>query len=288
MVEGKIYMILVDLNQVLISNLMAQTRGNLTEIPDKDMIRHMVLNSLRGYNLKFKEEYGTQVLCADGANPWRRDYFPFYKHARKKGRDESSRDWNQVFKTIGEIRDEIAQNFPYIVLHIDKVEADDIIGVLVKEYHTKDKIMIISGDKDFIQLQKYPNVKQYAPIQKKFVESEDPVNFLHEQIIKGDRSDGVPNILSADDVFVTGTKQRPINKKRLEEWANISNIPLGSETKKYYERNKQLIDLDEIPSLIYNDIKSKYINYKVNDRTLLLSYFIENKLRSLIENINDF
>jgi len=281
-------MILVDLNQVLISNLMAQTRGNLTEIPDKDMIRHMVLNSLRGYNLKFKEEYGTQVLCADGANPWRRDYFPFYKHARKKGRDESSRDWNQVFKTIGEIRDEIAQNFPYIVLHIDKVEADDIIGVLVKEYHAKDKIMIISGDKDFIQLQKYPNVKQYAPIQKKFVEDEDPKRFLHEQIIKGDRSDGVPNILSPDDVFTTGEKQRPINKKRLEEWANIENIPLGSETKKYYERNKKLIDLEEIPGLIYNDILSKYITYTVPNRSLLLTYFIENKLKSLIENINDF
>jgi 5'-3' exonuclease len=281
-------MILVDLNQVLISNLMAQTRGQFDDLPDKDMLRHMVLNSLRGYNLKFKDEYGTPVLCADGANTWRKDIFPNYKFKRKKTRDESGIDWSALFQMIGEIRDEIAQNFPYIVLHIDKVEADDIIAVLVKECYSKEKIMIVSGDKDFIQLHKYPNVKQYAPIQKKFVESEDPVNFLHEQIIKGDRSDGVPNILSADDVFVTGTKQRPINKKRLEEWANISNIPLGSETKKYYERNKQLIDLDEIPSLIYNDIKSKYINYKVNDRTLLLSYFIENKLRSLIENINDF
>ena len=281
-------MILVDLNQVLISNLMAQTRGQFDDLPDKDMLRHMVLNSLRGYNLKFKDEYGTPVLCADGANTWRKDIFPNYKFKRKKTRDESGIDWSALFKMIGEIRDEIAQNFPYIVLHIDKVEADDIIAVLVKECYSKEKIMIVSGDKDFIQLHKYPNVKQYAPIQKKFVESEDPVNFLHEQIIKGDRSDGVPNILSADDVFVTGTKQRPINKKRLEEWTNIENIPLGSETKKYYERNKKLIDLDEIPSLIYNDIKSKYINYKVNDRTLLLSYFIENKLRSLIENINDF
>jgi 5'-3' exonuclease len=281
-------MILVDLNQVLISNLMAQTRGQFDDLPDKDMLRHMVLNSLRGYNLKFKDEYGTPVLCADGANTWRKDIFPNYKFKRKKTRDESGIDWSALFQMIGEIRDEIAQNFPYIVLHIDKVEADDIIAVLVKECYSKEKIMIVSGDKDFIQLHKYPNVKQYAPIQKKFVESEDPVNFLHEQIIKGDRSDGVPNILSADDVFVTGTKQRPINKKRLEEWTNIENIPLGSETKKYYERNKKLIDLDEIPSLIYNDIKSKYINYKVNDRTLLLSYFIENKLRSLIENINDF
>ena len=281
-------MILVDLNQVLISNLMAQTRGQLDEIPDKDMLRHMVLNSIRGYNLKFKEEYGTSVLCADGANPWRRDFFPNYKHARRKGRDESSKDWSSLFQLIGEIRDEIAQNFPYVVLHIEKVEADDIIAVLVKEFYTKEKIMIVSGDKDFIQLHKYPNVKQFAPIQKKFVEDEDPVRFLHEQVIKGDRSDGVPNILSPDDVFVTGTKQRPINKKRLEEWANIENIPLGSETKKYYERNKKLIDLDEIPGLIYNDILSKYKTYKVNDRTLLLTYFIENKLKSLIENINDF
>ena len=281
-------MILVDLNQVLISNLMAHTRGQLDEIPDKDMLRHMVLNSIRGYNLKFKQEYGTPVLCADGSNPWRRDFFPHYKHARRKGRDESTKDWTSLFQLIGEIREEIAQNFPYIVLHIDRVEADDIIAVLVKENHSKEKIMIVSGDKDFIQLQKYPNVKQYAPIQKKFVEGEDPIIYLHEQIIKGDRSDGVPNILSPDDVFVTGTKQRPINKKRLEEWANIENIPLGSETKKYYERNKKLIDLDEIPGLIYNDIKSKYINYKVNNRTLLLTYFIENKLKSLIENINDF
>ena len=281
-------MILVDLNQVLISNLMAHTRGQLDEIPDKDMLRHMVLNSIRGYNLKFKQEYGTPVLCADGSNPWRRDFFPHYKHARRKGRDESTKDWTSLFQLIGEIREEIAQNFPYIVLHIDRVEADDIIAVLVKENHSKEKIMIVSGDKDFIQLQKYPNVKQYAPIQKKFVEGEDPIIYLHEQIIKGDRSDGVPNILSPDDVFVTGTKQRPINKKRLEEWANIENIPLGSETKKYYERNKKLIDLNEIPGLIHNDILSKYNNYNINDRTKLLTYFIENKLKSLIENINDF
>ena len=281
-------MILVDLNQVLISNIMAQTRGQVDELPNKDMLRHMVLNSIRGYNLKFKEEYGSPVLCADGANTWRRDFFPNYKYKRKQNRDESSLDWIGLFQMISEIRDEIAKNFPYIVLHIEKVEADDIIAVLVKEFHTKEKIMIVSGDKDFIQLHKYPNVKQYAPIQKKFVEDEDPVKFLHEQVIKGDRSDGVPNILSPDDVFVTGTKQRPINKKRLEEWANIENIPLGSETKKYYERNKKLIDLDQIPGLIYNDILSKYNTYKVNDRTLLLTYFIENKLKSLIENINDF
>tara|TARA_B110001454_G_scaffold4598_1_gene4295 strand:- start:4272 stop:5117 length:846 start_codon:yes stop_codon:yes gene_type:complete len=281
-------MILVDLNQVLISNLMAQTRGLTDELPDKSMLRHMVLNSLRGYNLKFKHEYGATILCADGANPWRRGVFPNYKHSRRKSREEDTKDWSSLFKMIGEIREELALNFPYVILHIDGVEADDIIAVLVKENYTKEKIMIVSGDKDFIQLHKYEGVKQYAPIQKKFVENPDPVKFLHEQIIKGDRSDGVPNILSADNVFLIKEKQRPINKKRLAEWADIENIPLGSETKKYYERNKKLIDLGEIPGHIYSDIKTKYDNYKVNNRTLLLTYFIENKLKTLIENINDF
>ena len=267
---------------------MAQTRGLTDELPDKSMLRHMVLNSLRGYNLKFKHEYGATILCADGANPWRRGVFPNYKHSRRKSREEDTKDWSSLFKMIGEIREELALNFPYVILHIDGVEADDIIAVLVKENYTKEKIMIVSGDKDFIQLHKYEGVKQYAPIQKKFVENPDPVKFLHEQIIKGDRSDGVPNILSADNVFLIKEKQRPINKKRLAEWADIENIPLGSETKKYYERNKKLIDLGEIPGHIYSDIKTKYDNYKVNNRTLLLTYFIENKLKTLIENINDF
>ena len=267
---------------------MVQTRGQGDVKPNEEMIRHMVMNSLRGFNVKFKQKYGNMVLCSDAGNTWRRDIFPHYKYKRKKDRTESSFDWDNIFDILTNIKNELKENFPYIMMYEEKCEADDIIAILTKYYHQDEKIMIVSGDKDFIQLHRYPNVKQYAPIQKKFVEDEDPVRYLHEQVIKGDRSDGVPNILSADDVFVTGTKQRPINKKRLEEWANIENIPLGSETKKYYERNKKLIDLDEIPGLIYNDIKSKYINYKVNDRTLLLTYFIENKLKSLIENINDF
>jgi hypothetical protein len=280
-------MILVDLNQVLISNLMAQTRGNLDEIADKNMLRHMVLNSLRGYLLKFKEEYKEIILCADGANPWRRDIFPYYKHARKKGREESSKDWNGIFQMISEIRDEIAEYMPYKVLHIDKVEADDIIATIVK-ITDDEPIMIISGDKDFIQLQQKKNVKQYAPIQKKFIEDADPKKFLREQIIKGDRSDGVPNILSPDDIFTTDDKQRPINKKRLEEWADIENIPLGTETSKFYQRNKQLIDLSMIPEDIEKDIINRYSNYDKPNRSKMLDYFIKYKLKALISNIDDF
>lgn len=282
-------MILVDLNQVLISNLMAQTRGRSDEIPNKDMIRHMVINSIRGYRLKFADEYGEMILCADASNTWRRTFFPNYKYSRKKNRDDSDTNWITIFETINDIRVELTENFPYKVLHIDTAEADDIIGTLVKYNHNKeDKILIISGDKDFIQLQKYSNVTQYAPIQKKFINDEDPKRFLHEQIIKGDRSDGVPNILSPDDVFVTGEKQRPINKKRLEEWSKVENIPLGSETKKYYDRNKKLIDLEMIPGILENTIINRYNNYDVPSRSKLLPYFINYKLKALMTNINDF
>ena len=281
-------MILIDLNQVMISNLMAQNRGNLSELPSKDAVRHSILNTIRAFNVKFRDEYGEIILCSDAADPWRRDIFPNYKHQRRKGRVESQIDWDGLFKIMSEIREEFITKLPYKVLHVDKCEADDIIATLVKE-QTEDLYLIISGDKDFIQLQHYGNVYQFSPLLKSFMgEQEDAHVFLREQIIKGDRSDGVPNILSDDDIFLRDERQRPINKKRLEEWSNVDNIPLGSETRKYYDRNKKLIDLSMIPKDISESIINRYKNYKVNDRSLLLQYFIDNKLKALIENINDF
>ena len=281
-------MILVDLNQVMISNLMAQNRGNLSELPSKDAVRHSILNTIRAFNVKFKEEYGEMVLCADAADPWRRDIFPNYKHQRRVGRVESQIDWDGLFKIMSDIREEFINKLPFKVLHIDKCEADDIIGTLCAQ-QTEDLYLIISGDKDFIQLQHYGNVYQFSPLLKSFIgEQLDAKVFLREQIIKGDRSDGVPNILSDDDIFLRDERQKPINKKRLEEWSNIDNIPLGSETRKYYDRNKKLIDLSMIPKDITESIINRYKNYKVNDRSQLLQYFIDNKLKALIENINDF
>ena len=173
-------------------------------------------------------------------------------------------------------------------MYVENSEADDLIATIIK-LQEEVKYLIISGDKDFIQLHHYGNVYQWSPLLKGFIgEQEDPRVFLRTQIIKGDRSDGVPNILSDDDIFVRGERQKPIKAKQLEEWSNIDNIPLGSETRKYYERNKKLIDLSMIPEDISESIINRYKNYKVNDRSQLLQYFIDNKLKALIENINDF
>ena len=281
-------MILVDLNQVLISNLMAQTRGQ----PDittanEDMIRHMVINSLRGFNIKFRNKYGDMVLCSDAGDPWRRDIFPHYKYSRKKGREESSFDWDNIFNIINNIKNEIKENFPYVVMYNEKCEADDIIATLVKYYYQSEPIMIVSGDKDFIQLQRFKNVEQYAPIQKKVVGDDvDPKNFLIEQILKGDRSDGVPNVLSPDDIFVTGEKQKPVTKKRIHELGLLRSF--DRQIQKNIDRNIQLIDLTKIPKVYEDAIINSYRRYKKNDRSKLLTYMIENKLKSLMENIGDF
>ena len=267
---------------------MAQVRGKGDVKPNKEMIRHMVLNSLRGFNVKFKEEYGTMVLCSDAGDPWRRDFFPHYKHSRKMARQDGPFDWDNIFNVITEIKNELKENFPYVVMYVENSEADDIIATLVKQ-QTEDKYLIVSGDKDFVQLQHYGNVYQWSPLLKGYIgENEDPVKFLREQIIKGDRSDGVPNILSDDEIFVRNERQKPIRAKQLEEWTDIDNIPLGAETKKYYNRNKKLIDLSQIPQTIETNIINTYKNYKVKDRSLLLNYFIDKKLKSLIDKINDF
>ena len=281
-------MILVDLNQVSISNLMAQTRGKGDVKPNKDMVRHMILNSLRAFNIKFRKEFGEMVLCADAGDPWRREIFPNYKYQRRKGRDTDDFDWDNIFTIITDIKNEIRDNFPYKVLYVENSEADDIIATLVK-MREEDKYLIISGDKDFVQLQHFGDVYQWSPFLKTFIgEQEDPIKFLRTQIIKGDRSDGVPNILSDDDIFKRNERQKPITKTKLEEWSNLENIPLGSETEKNYKRNKRLIDLSMIPLTIEKSIINSFKNYKANDRSLLLNYFIKNKLKGLIENINDF
>ena len=212
-------MILVDLNQIAISNLMVSINTyNKNQEINEDLLRHMVLNSLRSYKVKFGEKYGDLVICCDGRHYWRRDIFPFYKAGRKKDRAASTLDWTLIFETLNKIRDEIKEYFPYIVLDVDRTEADDIIAVLVQNKSPFEPVLILSGDKDFMQLQKHNRVDQYAPVQKKFVRTDSPRDFLKEQIIRGDRGDGIPNFLSNDDVLVKGERQKPISKKKMAGW----------------------------------------------------------------------
>ena len=288
-------MILLDLNQVMISNLMMQpgiTSGGINE----NLIRHMVLNSIRMYNVKFKDENGDLVICADDKKYWRRDLFPYYKAARKKAREESPYDWNLIFETLNRVRDEIRENFPYKVIQIDKTEADDVIGTICTNYGVElknsqsEKILILSSDKDFMQLQKFANVDQYSPMAKKFLKTSEPVKFLKEHIIKGDRGDGIPNILSSDDTFITESRQKPVTEKKLNIWVSQKPEDFCDATMmRNYQRNESLIDLSKVPSEYADRILTAYRNpTAIKGKGKILNYFIKNRMKQLMEHIQEF
>ena len=279
------------MNQVTLSNLMVQLGGSKNVEPD--FVRHMVLNSLRSYRSKFQGEFGELVLCYDNKTNWRREYFPNYKHSRRKGRKESKLDWNNIFDTLHMIKSELTEFFPYKVLEVDNAEADDIIASVVfhvaSEPKNYEKVLILSSDKDFIQLQKYNFVSQYSPMQKKYVNGIDPTTYIKEHILKGDRGDGVPNFLSPDNTFVDELRQKPMSKRKLETWIDLEPSDYcNEEMMRNYQRNRTLIDLSYIPDDIKEKCTQTFLDAPEGNRKHLLNYFIKKKLKSLMENIGDF
>ncbi len=281
-------MIIVDLNQVKISTLMMQIGNHKNIKLEEDLVRHMVLNSLRAHKVKFSAEYGEMVIACDDKNYWRKQVFPYYKANRKKEREASELDWNTLFESLNRIRQELKDYFPYKVIQIEHAEADDIIAVLVKEYNHLGKLLILSGDKDFGQLQKYPNVTQYSPVLKKYISCTNPDLFLKEHILKGDSSDGIPNFLSEDNVFVMGIRQSPVTSKRLAGWILQEPEQFCNEAMlRNYKRNQRLIDLEFVPDDIKTQTLEQY-NTQIKDRSKLFNYFIQYQLKNLMEHINEF
>ena len=281
----------MDYSQVMISNLMVSI-GNHTNIElDENLIRHMFLMSLRKSRKKFKDEYGEMVICVDGKNSWRREKFPYYKANRRSGREKSEIDWDKLFEIMGNIRMELQEFFPYQTIYVDSSEADDIIGVICHKYGTplnngSEKFLVLSGDKDYIQLQKYANVDQYNPVMDKYVRHDDPEKYLAEHILKGDSGDGVPNILSADNALVLGIRQKPMTQKRIALYSGGNN--LDEELAARYERNKMLIDLAETPLEIKEKILEQYETEKTVGRSKLFNYFVSKRLKNLLTDIQDF
>jgi hypothetical protein len=279
-------MILVDLNQVLLAGLMAQIANQKGKL-DEHLIRHMVLNIIRNHVKNFKAEYGEVILCCDNRKYWRKEYFPFYKANRKKNRDKSDLDWHLIFDMLAKFKQELKDNFPYKVLDVEGAEADDIIGTLVPRAKADEKVLILSSDGDFLQLQSYGNVKQYNPSQKKYIVSSNPIMDLKEKIIRGDKGDGIPNVLSSSDCFVRDLRQTPITQKVLDKLMHESYLEQSDTIKANFIRNSTLIDLSFIPS----EIKEKIINTYEETKPVkgkLLNYFIEHKLKNLMEVIEEF
>ncbi len=274
----------------MISNLMVQIGGQKNVELDEGLFRHMILNSLKAARKKFNGSFGELVICCDDKNFWRRQRFEYYKANRKKYREQSDIDWSNVFNILNKVRDEIDTYFPYKVIRVSTAEADDIIATLVKLNH-EEATLILSGDKDFIQLHKYPKVKQYDPVHKRWIKDKDPSRYLIEHIARGDRGDGIPNYISSDSCFVNGTRQKPLRAKYLSKLEGtvdqVENSFEDEEEKRGWIRNRMLIDLEYIPEDIQQQVVNKF-DVPDKGRDKMFNYFIKFKLKHLMEDISEF
>ena len=282
-------MILIDNNQIIISNIFQMQKQNL-EGDKESILRHLVLNTYRMYRKKFFSQFGELVICHDSSNCWRKDILPEYKGNRKKVQKNSDMDWEEVHQLMDAVRKDIEENLPYKNIKVDRAEADDIIFSLCRRYHQEQEILIISNDKDFQQLQVFPSVKQFSPTKKKYLVCDNPKLFLLDHIIRGDSSDGVPNILSDDDSFVNEDKrQKRLTSKRFEEIYNLfENNEHLKEHSRNWNRNEMLINLFKVPDEVQDMSVSKFENCTPPDRSNLLNYFMERQLKNLMGSIEDF
>jgi hypothetical protein len=280
------------MSQVMIASLMVQLKqlekDGLDIKPNEGMIRHLILNTIRSLKTRFSREFGEVIIACDNKVFWRKEYFPYYKANRKKNREESTLDWNEIFTILNKVRDEIRDNLPYRVINTEGAEADDVIAVLAK--NATEKVLIISGDKDYTQLQKYEHVSQYDSIRDRYIITDDPHAFLKEHIIRGDTGDGIPNFLSPDDIFLQeGVRQKSIFDKKVQVWLNQDPQEFcDSQTFVNYKRNETLIDFDKIPEEIQSKILDEFDAQAGKNNNKIFNYFVDKGLRNLMDNVNDF
>jgi len=287
-------MILIDFSGIALSGIHALAKDVSGEDFNEDFFRGTVLSSLRSHKVRFAE-YGDLVICLDKGPYWRKEVMHEYKANRKKAKEKSTIDWSEVYTWMDNIILDLQTLFPFPVLVVDSCEADDIIAVLCQKYHSRETNLIISNDQDLLQLQRYQGVKQYSPMKKSFISSNNTIKELGEKVLRGDSGDGVPSIKCDNDHFVKEEKTRakPMKKAEVELWSSLSGLALmealPKEYHKNYIRNKKLIDLSYIPQHLVDKILEDY-DRPANPYSCmrLLAYFSKHKLRRMAEMTEDF
>lgn len=290
--------ILIDLSQIAMATILhTYKEGDKLTTP---MVRHLILSTLKFNAFKWKKDGYTKIfICVDNAvnGYWRRDVAYYYKKNRAKAREESNWDWEGYFEGLRTVIDEFKQYMPYYVIDIDKAEADDSIAVLTKKFSLEGHpVMIVSSDGDFTQLHKYPNVKQWSPMQKKLVKSKtgSPALDCMVKIIKGDKKDNVASIKVRSDFWYTHVdgERTPSTKMTfveecLDAGENIKDLLTEEQYKRFLE-NRVLIDFDYIREDIVANILDCYNNYQLPGRGKIYSYFVKSGLSKLMKEINNF
>ena len=294
-------MVLLDFSGTLFQSIAVSLSKNHGVTTDIGYLRHLIINTLRSYSVKFRDRYGDMVICLDSKDgTWRKEIFPYYKAQRHKLKIDSGIDWKQVFSDVDIIIKEIQEYLPYKCIYIKGLEADDVIAILAKNAekicrHNElglmdEDVLIVSNDKDYVQLHKLFYVVQYKPRSGTFVKEKNSDFLLTELILKGDKSDGIPNILSSEDTFVTmGKRQKSVTTDFIKTFLKDGVSCLNEEAKKRYYLNKKLISFDDIPDEYVSSVLDEYSKSKKNfSRFELFEYFTRNGLKELTSRIKDF
>jgi hypothetical protein len=276
-------MILVDFSPVTISAAFRDVGDGA--VPDPEEFREEIFKTLGNIRMKNHDDSGEMVIAMDSKPYWRKDIFPSYKGNRKK---LSGIHWN----VIDEVKSVLHERVPWKILEIPRLEADDIIGVLVHHFapRSKEHFMIVSPDGDFKQLQIYNNVEQIDIIRGREVTTTDPKAFLREIIIGGQTKDAIPNILSDADTHTCKEKrQSPMMKKNLQQWIHMDPSFFCDDTMmKRYRENEKLVDLSKVPDEHKKAVIYAYALAPHAPEKSLRSYFIENRMAELADNVGNF
>lgn len=251
---------------------------------DADLLRGIFLTRLKDMRRVLKvKPYDELVLVFDGPTYWRREIFPHYKANRKKNRDKIEMDWSAFFSAYETVKSEFFAVSPWKCIQVDRAEADDVIAVLARRLANTKPVMIVSSDKDFLQLQsKGLDLKQWSLATGKILKKSE--YNLFEHIVRGDTGDGIPNILSAPDSFVAGKRQKSIFAKDLEEWsvcADPGDFCRDMEMLGRYDLNRRLIDLSCIP----DDVAAAVVEAYESTKPVLgklSNYVISNRLMRIL------
>lgn len=287
-------MILLDTGGTVFSAIYVGLQNEKSNTCTEGFLRHLILNQIRSINVKFRDEYGPLVLCVDAGGNWRKKEFPFYKANRVYKADAKGPNWPDIFVKLNHVMGEIRDNLPYKFIQVQGCEADDILGVLVHNLEDiqespEEKCLIISNDKDMAQLLTNPRVRQFKPQKKLMVDEPDPQRSLLELIIRGDKSDGVPNIKSPNDSFLTGTRQKPISATFVEEVWKTKGQCLSQFERQRFKENTRLIDLSQTPKELTWQVIQAYRQPINNINTVkLLAYLASVGLNSMCEKLDDF
>ena len=242
------------------------------------------------------------VFDGKGGSTRRRKIYPEYKQNRKtkyrvnrtydfaSQEDEKQNMIMQLQRCV-----EYLDTLPVTVLSYDNIEADDTIGYLTKQVLPDSNIIIMSTDKDFLQLAN-GRVKIWSPSKKKMYDDKSVFeefgissqNYIWYRVLDGDKSDNING--------VRGLGLKTIRKKLPfltdNHICNIDDIvSVLPESKELIDRNYKLMQLNDVD--ISGNTKTKIVqrvNEPINE---LVKYkfekmFLEDKLFTALPNVTSW